>query len=394
MNKRNNQTSYPGGKGGCYQRIISLIPPHSTYIEPFVGGGAIVRKKLPSDRTIILDLDANALNRVSKSLAFPVEAIHGCALNFLSNYNFRGDEVIYCDPPYLPSTRKKSKIYKYEFDVEHHKALLALLKRLDANVILSGYWSELYEKELADWTLVQFTTQSRRGKITECLWINYPIPYELHDYRFIGDTFGKRQSIKRKLSRLKSRYDLLSATEKAYFYQLVHDSHSVRSSTYSIKQASAIVGLPISIIDRLERDGLVKASANIRKGRGIPRRFVFNDLVEIKVWARLISLGASFTNLKQMARDIKAFFQDKATGKKSNTSAVTDGKKIFIGNGLTESLLEVGTDGQLALPFLVEYETFEREVEERISKHITPNCMKSVFVSCDPQKENAIRLVS
>jgi len=32
--------SYPGGKNGqgVYQRIISLIPPHDVYVEPFVGG--------------------------------------------------------------------------------------------------------------------------------------------------------------------------------------------------------------------------------------------------------------------------------------------------------------------------------------------------------------------
>jgi DNA adenine methylase len=32
---------YPGGKSGAgvYQTIINLMPPHTVYIEPFLGGG-------------------------------------------------------------------------------------------------------------------------------------------------------------------------------------------------------------------------------------------------------------------------------------------------------------------------------------------------------------------
>ena len=372
MKNLRDQTSYPGGKGGCYQRIISLIPPHSTYIEPFVGGGAIVRKKLPSDRTIILDLDANALNRVSKSLAFPVEAIHGCALNFLSNYNFRGDEVIYCDPPYLPSTRKKSKIYKYEFDVEHHKALLVLLKRLDANVILSGYWSELYEKELADWTLVQFTVQTHHGSAIESIWMNYPTPHELHDYRFIGNTFGERQRIKRKLARWKSRYDTLSPMERAYFYQLIQETHTAHCSSYTLKQAASITGLTISTVDRLEREGVVRASANMRRGKGIQRKFTFNDLVELKVWAHLINQGVSIVKIKEAARDIRAFLEGKNIGRYARESILVDGQKLLVSDDEKEFLLEVGTNGQLSLPILMDREAIKQDIEQQICLHIRP----------------------
>lgn len=33
-------TSYPGGKSGAgvYQAIINQLPPHSTYVELFLGG--------------------------------------------------------------------------------------------------------------------------------------------------------------------------------------------------------------------------------------------------------------------------------------------------------------------------------------------------------------------
>jgi site-specific DNA-adenine methylase len=34
-----------GGKGKCYQRLINLMPPHQTYIESHLGGGAVMRNK-------------------------------------------------------------------------------------------------------------------------------------------------------------------------------------------------------------------------------------------------------------------------------------------------------------------------------------------------------------
>jgi site-specific DNA-adenine methylase len=42
---------YIGGKSqaGVYQRIINLIPPHRVYVEPFLGGGAILRLKSPAE---------------------------------------------------------------------------------------------------------------------------------------------------------------------------------------------------------------------------------------------------------------------------------------------------------------------------------------------------------
>jgi len=70
--------AYPGGKNGAgvYQRIINLMPPHDTYVEPFLGGGAVMRLKRPATLNIGLDLDRAlirawraALDRPSPNLA-------------------------------------------------------------------------------------------------------------------------------------------------------------------------------------------------------------------------------------------------------------------------------------------------------------------------------------
>ncbi|HXJ73601.1 MAG TPA: hypothetical protein VNM37_12130, partial [Candidatus Dormibacteraeota bacterium] len=63
--------SYPGGKNGAgvYQRIISMMPPHQVYIEPFLGGGAIARLKRPAPVNIAMDLYAPAVENFRKLLA-------------------------------------------------------------------------------------------------------------------------------------------------------------------------------------------------------------------------------------------------------------------------------------------------------------------------------------
>ena len=70
--------AYPGGKAGdgVYQRLISLMPPHDVYIEPFLGGGALLRRKRPARLTIGLDLDPQVIDRWQACTVIPDEG-HG-----------------------------------------------------------------------------------------------------------------------------------------------------------------------------------------------------------------------------------------------------------------------------------------------------------------------------
>src|SRR5712691_7390835 len=54
---------YPGGKAGAgvYQTIINQIPPHDVYVEPFLGDGAVLRRKLPARRSIGVETDPETL---------------------------------------------------------------------------------------------------------------------------------------------------------------------------------------------------------------------------------------------------------------------------------------------------------------------------------------------
>ncbi len=85
--------------------------------------------------------------------------------------------LFYADPPYLGSTRTKG-IYQAEMaDEDSHRDLLDILKACQGKVILSGYRSQLYDTELANWTRVDLATTAMTGeKRTESLWLNYEPP--------------------------------------------------------------------------------------------------------------------------------------------------------------------------------------------------------------------------
>jgi DNA adenine methylase len=92
------------------------------------------------------------------------------------------DVVHYCDPPYLPSTRSRPRAYSREMTVEQHQAMLATLRGVRGAVLLSGYRSELYDRELAGWHRAEFDMPNHSGqgrakqRRVECVWSNRPCP--------------------------------------------------------------------------------------------------------------------------------------------------------------------------------------------------------------------------
>ena len=53
---------YPGAKNRLAPWIVSHIPPHKVYCEPFLGSGAVFLNKEPSYNEILNDLDDDIYN--------------------------------------------------------------------------------------------------------------------------------------------------------------------------------------------------------------------------------------------------------------------------------------------------------------------------------------------
>lgn len=209
--------SYPGGKGGAgtYQKIINNMPPHKTYIEAFVGGGSVFKKKRSSDTTILIDADSSVIAEWNNSgLPAAVNTVCGDAISFLKNYQWQGDELVYCDPPYVLSSRTGGELYDHEFTDEQHIELLDVLNQLPCNVMISGYHSKLYATRLKHWHLTTFGSMTRRGMALEHLWCNFPPPMELHDYRYLGDDYRERERIKKKVTRWTAKLETMPKLER------------------------------------------------------------------------------------------------------------------------------------------------------------------------------------
>lgn len=53
---------YPGSKWNIVNQIVSMLPKHHSYLEPFFGSGAVLFSKSPSDIETINDLDNDVVN--------------------------------------------------------------------------------------------------------------------------------------------------------------------------------------------------------------------------------------------------------------------------------------------------------------------------------------------
>lgn len=101
-----------------------------------------------------------------------VQVENKSALELIPQFN-SPNVLIYCDPPYLLSTRH-GKQYRCEMTNEEHLQLLHVLKQHTGPVLLSGYQNDMYDSELAGWNKVTTRTTDQRSQIkTETLWMNF-----------------------------------------------------------------------------------------------------------------------------------------------------------------------------------------------------------------------------
>lgn len=202
------------------------MPPHKTYIEGFLGSGAVMRNKRPAERNIGIDSSLEALDlclELSGSKGNEFRLLNGDALYLMPSLKAMvsdsflidaADTLIYADPPYMMGTRKGGNLYDFEMDNAAHERLLGILTEARCMVMISGYRSSLYDDVLSHFTRVDYQAQTRRGMVTECLWMNFPEPDTLHDYAHLGSNYRERERIKRKRNRWAAKLQNMDRLER------------------------------------------------------------------------------------------------------------------------------------------------------------------------------------
>ena len=170
-----------------------------------------MQRKPPARVNIGIDIDPRVIARFECN--YPVQRVHGCAHRFLAEYDYQGRELVYCDPPYLLHTRTSKRRYRFDYREQDHIELLALLKRLPCQVILSGYPSAQYDRLLEGWNQFELQVMNQAGVRTEKLWFNFAVD-RVHWASFAGKNFTDRQRIKRKAANWGERYRMLPRAER------------------------------------------------------------------------------------------------------------------------------------------------------------------------------------
>lgn len=80
--------NYPGSKWKMADFIISFFPEHSTYLEPFVGSGAVFFNKEPSKVETLNDLDSRIVNFFEVCRNRPQELVSAIQMTPLSREEY------------------------------------------------------------------------------------------------------------------------------------------------------------------------------------------------------------------------------------------------------------------------------------------------------------------
>jgi DNA adenine methylase len=98
--------TYYGGKQTLAPLIISLIPEHILYGEPFTGGGAVFFHKPPSKSEVLNDTNGELMNfyQVTKTRFRPLQKLIQQTLH--SRKAFRQAEVVYHNPEMFDEVKR------------------------------------------------------------------------------------------------------------------------------------------------------------------------------------------------------------------------------------------------------------------------------------------------
>ena len=98
------------------------------------------------------------------------------AVRVIERYGRNPKTLIYCDPPYVHSTRSKGisgQSYDHEMTDKQHIELAQAIQCVEAMVLISGYDCPLYRELYSDWLVAtKETLTNGGGAATECLWIS------------------------------------------------------------------------------------------------------------------------------------------------------------------------------------------------------------------------------
>ena len=127
---------------------------------------------------------------------------------------------------------------------------------------------------------------------------------------------------------------------------------------FTIRTASRVSGLSVHMLNYMCRNEIVMPSENSRRGRGVVRRYSFEDILLLKVIKKLLDQGVSTLRLKDAFNGIRS---RGGSGREllSKRFVVTNGQDVFFQDG---GIVELLSSGQFAFAFVLELESLRKDV--------------------------------
>lgn len=131
--------------------------------------------------------------------------------------------------------------------------------------------------------------------------------------------------------------------------------------SFTATQAARLGGLSLDMVNYLSRYGIVVASGNHRRGRGCQRKYLYIDVLLLKIVSSLLERGVSVLRLR---RAMAAILRRRDKGDiLSARYLVTDGRAMYFRDG---DVLEVLESGQLAFAFVMDLAGARKELDREI----------------------------
>jgi len=147
----------------------------------------------------------------------------------------------------------------------------------------------------------------------------------------------------------------------------------VDASGFSADVARRVVGITYRQLDYWDKTGLLRPSIKQAGGKGSRRVYSFEDLVELRVIAKLRTVGVSLPAVRKAARYVRQHFAN-LVRPLARLALVVDGKSILVRTTDDKHLVDVTAGGQMVISFAVA--PIARELQGKVTQLREPRKLR------------------